>query len=62
MDDLSANVVHNVHLEGPARSTAHPGAAVIVLLGKEHILAQRVKYPVLVGRLPASECFKQLDL
>ena len=62
MDDLSANVVHNVHLEGSAGTAAHPGAAVIVLAGEEHVLAQRVEHPVLVGRLPVSEDLKQLNL
>ena len=62
VDDLSANVVHDVHLEGSAGAAAHPGAAVIVLAGEEHVLAQRVEHPVLVGRLPVSEDLKQLDL
>ena len=44
VDDLSAGVVHNVHVEGSARAAAHPGAAVIVLAGKEHILAQLVDH------------------
>ena len=62
MDDLSANVVHNVHLEGSAGTAAHPGAAVIVLAGEEHVLAKRVEHPVLVGRLPASEHLQHLNL
>ena len=62
MDDLSANIVHYVHLEGSAGAAAHPSAAVIVLAGEEHVLAQRVEHPVLVGRLPVSEDLKQLNL
>ena len=49
MYDFSAKVVHNVHLERSAGAAAHPGAAVVVLAGKEHVLAQRVEDPVLVG-------------
>ena len=62
VDDLSADVVHDVHLEGSTRAAAIPGAAVIVLASEENVLAQRVEHPVLVGRLPVSEDLKQLDL
>ena len=62
MDDLSANIVHDVHLEGSTGAAAHPGAAVIVLAGEEHVLAQGVEHPVLVGRFPASEHLQHLDL
>ena len=62
VDDLSAGVVNNVHVKRSAGSAAHPGAAVIVLTGKEHVLAQSVEHPVLVSRLPASEHLQHLDL
>ena len=62
VDDLSADVVHDVHLEGSAGAAAHPGAAVIVLAGEEHVLAKSVEHPVLVSRLPASEHLQHLDL
>ena len=62
VDDLSADVVDDVHLEGSAGAAAIPGAAVIVLAGEEHVLAQRVEHPVLVGRLPISKDLKQLNL
>ena len=62
VDDLSADVVDDVHLEGSAGAAAIPGAAVIVLAGEEHVLAQRVEHPVLVGRLPASEHLQHLNL
>ena len=62
MYDFSAQVVHNLHLKGSARATAHPGAAVIVLLGVEHILAHAVEHPVLVAGLPASKGLQQLHL
>ena len=62
VDNLSADVVHDVHLEGSAGAAAIPGAAVIVLTGEENVLAQRVEHPVLVGRLPASEYLQHLNL
>ena len=62
MYHLTTQVVHNLHLERSARSATHPGAAVIVLLGVEHVLTHAVEDPVLVTRLPPSECLQQLHL
>ena len=46
MDDLPAQVVNDVHLEGSARAAAHPRAAVVILLREEHVLAQAVEHAV----------------
>ena len=62
MNDFSAKIVHYVHLERSAWSATHPRAAVIVLLGVEHVLAKGVEYPVLVGRLPPSEGLQHLHV
>ena len=54
MDDLPAQVVHDVHLEGSGVAADHPGAAVVVLLGVEHHLALLAcLHLVLVGALEA---------
>ena len=62
MDDLLPRVVHDAHLERSARTAAPSGAAVRVLLGEEHVLAQTVHDLVFVAGLPASEGLQQLHL
>ena len=62
MYNFSTKIVHYVHLKRSARSTTHPCTAVIVLLGVEHVLAQGVEHPVLVGRLPPGEGLQHLHV
>ena len=62
MYDFSAKIVHYIHLKRSARSTAHSRTTVVILLGIEHVLAQAVEHPVLVGRLPPSEGLQHLHV